>query len=53
MSSQFVAEANCEKSDLGWTSFEIDPGQAADLIVAVGLVWATAWIFVQIRRAIK
>lgn len=31
---------------------EIDPAQAEAFVVSVGLLWANAWIFVQIRNLI-
>lgn len=32
---------------------EIDPAQAADFVVAVGLLWAVAWVIVQLVKLIK
>lgn len=33
--------------------FSIDPAQAVEFIKAVALLWATAWVLVQLRKAIK
>lgn len=33
--------------------FQIDPAEAVEFLKAVGLLWATAWIFRQLRKVIK
>jgi hypothetical protein len=31
---------------------EVDPAQAIEFVQAVGLLWASAWVIVQIKKAI-
>lgn len=31
----------------------ITPAQAVELVQAIGLLWATAWVLRQLRRAIR